>query len=88
MAVVVNWRELHYDDFEIDLASLGIKLNHGDMLEVKDLYDDKELEKFDNTSLKSEQSYNVGLLYGHGCKALKFSVSKSASHKKRSTSFI
>lgn len=74
VAVIVNWRELHYDDFEIDLNNLNLYLSQGDTLVVKDLYENAEIDSLEQSADYSTETYKVGTLFGHGCKALKFSV--------------
>jgi alpha-galactosidase len=43
--VVVNWRQISYSNFEVDLSQLGIELQPGQELTVRDLYQQNDIVK-------------------------------------------
>ena len=68
---VVNWRETEWHDLDINFSEIGILLEKGDVLKVRDIQNREDVGTFYYGDKSS--SISIDALPGHGSRVLKFS---------------
>ena len=72
IAAVVNWREINWKNYEFKLEDLGIKMNKGNLMQIREIIDKEDLGLF-----KEKNDYTTLLIDdipGHGIKVYRLRI--------------
>ena len=72
VATVINWRETQYHNFSYELKDIGIVPESGNLIQIRDLNEKKDLGTFADKD--DESSVVIDMIHGHGSKVYKFKV--------------
>lgn len=71
---VTNWRAVSAEEIYFDLKTLGVKLNNGEKLHIRDLWAQKDVGLFSQEQAKSQLL--IEKIPPHGTKVYRFDIVK------------
>lgn len=70
--LVVNWRELPWYDFNFEFSDIGITVNKGYIVKIRDLIERRDIGTFQDK--KPGAKLNIDSIPGHGSKMYEIKV--------------
>lgn len=74
VAMIINWREVSYKNFQFNLEEIGVVPTQGQVVEVYDLWTHEVIGEYEDSEV---QTFGVSHISGHGNYTFRFHIKQA-----------